>query len=172
MKQVGFNYMNPVRRSKIHKMTILSQWDGGLCFAFYLVQCKSLIHRESYIKPFPVPFADKEKVRGKLPCLSYSVTKGRKIWAKSQNFWECLFQRLLLISPQGTMVTTELGFPFFCRGRELQSPSDISKSVPSACWTEIPHYTSCNSKSNHQTENNQGILTPSTTLGSPRADCL
>lgn len=123
MKQVGFNDMNPVRRSKIHKMAISSQWDGGLHYAFCLVQCKSLIHRESYITPLPVCFADKENVRGNLSCLRHSVTDGRKYWAKSQNFWEWkVFQRLLLIFQWVTMVISELGFSFFCRGRELQSP--------------------------------------------------
>lgn len=83
MKQVGLSDTNAIRRSKIHKRTISSQWGSGLHFAFYLVHCKSLIHGKSHATPLPVPVADKAKCERKTslfkaPCNQRKEVLGRK----------------------------------------------------------------------------------------------
>lgn len=62
MKQVGFNDMNTVMRSKIQKMTMT--WWAMFCILFSTVQ----VLNSWQVTPLPVPFADKENVRGKFPC--------------------------------------------------------------------------------------------------------
>lgn len=173
MKQVGLSDTNAIRRSKIHKRTISSQWGSGLHFAFYLVHCKSLIHGKSHATPLPVPVADKAKCERKTSLFKAPCNQRKEVLGRKPEFL-----RASLPKTVANISTRHHGhywarlFILLPGKRTPVSKVAYLSQFPLHAKLKLHNYTICSSKSNHQAENNQGILTPSITLGSPTADYL